>query len=181
MGGQLWHIEVIRSEERIIFSTRWSDFFLHHALTFGYIVVFEYRGDSTFLTSILDESACEIHMDGPGGSSSTSQPLPSFQITMSARRFCHRCIFVPGTFASTNLPRFVNDVQIHDVAGRMWQIGVDRRGNGVVRRFARGWAAFYATKNIRPGDTCVFSLINGDVPAFNVYKVAVGGGEQTML
>ncbi|KAL2550560.1 putative B3 domain-containing protein [Forsythia ovata] len=122
----------------------------------------------------MDESACEIHMDGPGGSSSTGQPLPSFQITLSARRFCHRCIFVPGTFASTNLPRFVNDVQIHDAAGRVWQIGVDRRGNWVVRRFARGWAAFYATKNIRPGDTCVFSLINGDVPAFNVYKVARG-------
>ncbi|KAL2467579.1 putative B3 domain-containing protein [Forsythia ovata] len=181
LGGRLWHIEVIRSEDRIILTTGWSDFFSHYSLTFGYMVIFEYRGASTFLTSILDHSACEIHMGDPGGSSSTSQPLPSFQITMSAPRFCHRCIFVLGTFASTNIPRFVNDVQIHDAAGRVWQIGVDSRANGVVRRFARGWAEFYTTKNIRPGDTCVFSLINGDVPAFNVFKVAVGGGEQTML
>ncbi|KAL2546463.1 hypothetical protein Fot_15696 [Forsythia ovata] len=84
-------------------------------------------------------------------------------------------IYVPGTFARTHLPRFVNEVQIHDAAGRVWQIGLDRRGNGIVRRIARGWAAFYSTKNISPGDTCVFELINSDIPAFNVYTVAAGG------
>ncbi|KAL2510203.1 B3 DNA binding domain [Forsythia ovata] len=84
-------------------------------------------------------------------------------------------LYVPGTFARTHLPRFVNEVQIHDAAGRVWQIGLDRRGNGIVRRIERGWAAFYSTKNISPGDTCVFELINSDIPVFNVYTVAAGG------
>ncbi|KAL2535723.1 B3 domain-containing protein REM8 [Forsythia ovata] len=175
MGGRVWNIEVIRSDEGIIFTTGWSEFFAHHSLNFGYFVVFEYRGNSTFFTSILDHSGCEVHMDAPIASSSSSQPLPSFQITMSARSSCHRCIYVPGTFTRTHLPRFVNEVQIHDAAGRVWQIGLDRRGNGIVRRIARGWAAFYSTKNISPGDTCVFELINSDIPAFNVYTVAAGG------
>ncbi|KAL2510303.1 B3 DNA binding domain [Forsythia ovata] len=133
----------------------------------------EYLTDRGLWTNLPTSFSTTVHMDAPIASSSSSQPLPSFQITMSARSFCHRCIYVPGTFARTHLPRFVNEVQIHDAAGRVWQIGLDRRGNGIVRRIARGWAAFYSTKNISPGDTCVFELINSDIPAFNVRRAVI--------
>ncbi|KAL2471981.1 DNA-binding pseudobarrel domain superfamily [Abeliophyllum distichum] len=85
--------------------------------------------------------------------------------------------YIPRTFAQTHLARFVNGVQIYNVVGRVWQIIMDTRGNGIVRRIARGWAAFYSAKNINFGDTCVYELINDEVLAFKLYKVVVRGRE----
>ncbi|KAL2552895.1 DNA-binding pseudobarrel domain superfamily [Forsythia ovata] len=85
-----------------------------------------------------------------------------------------------GTFARTHLPRYVQNVEIHDSSGHVWQIRVDTRHNGIVCRLAGEWVG-YAWPRISTLEICVFEIINGGVSAFNVYKVAAGGTARTLL
>ncbi|KAL2461895.1 B3 domain-containing protein-like [Abeliophyllum distichum] len=94
------------------------------------------------------------------------------------------CMFLQynhGTFAQMHLPRCAGGIEIINAAGRVWQIRVDTRQNGIVRRLKESWAGFASAKNIISTDTCVFELMNDDVPAFKMYKVVVEGRGRTLL
>ncbi|KAL2529403.1 Uncharacterized protein Fot_22004 [Forsythia ovata] len=150
--GQLWKIQVIRLEEGVIVGTDLNFIPIIHSLADIYFY-FEYTGEETFLTSIFDQSTCEIYLDGPVATSSTNQPLPSFQINLDAMHDYHHGIYVFGTFSQTHLLRSYDVLKFmtHLVeCGRSEWIP---RKNGIVRWLARGWVGFYSTKNIVSGDT----------------------------
>ncbi|XP_071723714.1 B3 domain-containing transcription factor VRN1-like [Rutidosis leptorrhynchoides] len=61
VGGHIWKVELLKTEENIYFHVGWPEFLDHYKLQYGYIVVFSYRGLSNFHVHIFDLTTCEVN------------------------------------------------------------------------------------------------------------------------
>ncbi|XP_022881912.1 B3 domain-containing protein At4g01580-like [Olea europaea var. sylvestris] len=58
--GIICNIQLERADDNIYLGTGWPQFFDHHNLEDGYVLVFEYNGNSTFDVSIFECSGVEV-------------------------------------------------------------------------------------------------------------------------
>lgn len=96
--GIICNIQLERVDDNIYLGAGWPQFFDHHNLEDGYVLVFEYNGNSTFDVSIFECSGVEVMYESDMFDIETSRTgNPIFRVTLEANRDGHRkivCSFV---------------------------------------------------------------------------------------
>lgn len=59
-SGHAWQIGLTKDQSNIWFDEGWQKFVEHHSISYGYLLLFAYRGCCNFSVLIFDMSACEI-------------------------------------------------------------------------------------------------------------------------
>ncbi|KAK1356583.1 hypothetical protein POM88_049839 [Heracleum sosnowskyi] len=59
-SGSQWSVDLKRSKGKVWLQNGWPEFANFYSICFGYLLVFEYKGDSSFQVLIFDTSALEI-------------------------------------------------------------------------------------------------------------------------
>ncbi|KAJ6419594.1 hypothetical protein OIU84_029662 [Salix udensis] len=59
-SGHAWQIGLTKDQSNIWFDEGWQEFVEHHSISYGYLLLFAYRGCCNFSVLIFDMSACEI-------------------------------------------------------------------------------------------------------------------------
>ncbi|KAK1369035.1 hypothetical protein POM88_035127 [Heracleum sosnowskyi] len=95
-SGLEWSVEVKRQKGKVWLQNGWPDFANFYAIRFGYLLVFEYKGDSKFQVLIFDPSSVEI--DYPLAGSDRSD----FGISTQAKK---RVLEVDDSRSSDNVVR----------------------------------------------------------------------------
>lgn len=67
-SGSVWSIDIERCKGKVWLQNGWPEFAEFYLICVGYLLVFEYKGDSSFRVLIFDSSSSEI--DYPLGSCS---------------------------------------------------------------------------------------------------------------
>ena len=58
-GGSVWPIKLKRQKNKVWLQKGWPEFAEHYSIGFGYLLVFEYQGDSKFQVLVFDPSGLE--------------------------------------------------------------------------------------------------------------------------
>lgn len=58
------------------------------------------------------------------------------------------------------------NVQIHDSSHNNWQVRTNLRRNDDIRCFTVGWTYYAREKQNEIDDTCIFELVNDELPMF---------------
>ncbi|XP_063942950.1 B3 domain-containing transcription factor VRN1-like [Daucus carota subsp. sativus] len=58
-GGSVWPIKLKRHKNKVWLQKGWPEFAEHYSIGFGYLLVFEYQGDSKFQVLVFDPSGLE--------------------------------------------------------------------------------------------------------------------------
>ncbi|XP_037493980.1 B3 domain-containing transcription factor VRN1 isoform X2 [Jatropha curcas] len=58
--GAVWKVELLKGDDEVWFEKGWGEFAKYYSLEYGYLLVFQYMGQSNFQVVILDKSAVEI-------------------------------------------------------------------------------------------------------------------------
>ncbi|KAF8019553.1 hypothetical protein BT93_G0288 [Corymbia citriodora subsp. variegata] len=59
-GSLTWTIEIDKHNDAVWLWKGWREFMQHYSIGYGHLIVFKYRGNSTFRVMIFDKSALEI-------------------------------------------------------------------------------------------------------------------------
>ncbi|XP_022883870.1 uncharacterized protein LOC111400712 [Olea europaea var. sylvestris] len=139
----------------------WEQFSDHHNLQDGFVVVFEYNGNSMFNMRIFDHSRSDVTY---GSDFEEDEALHldnlAFEITLMLNQNNRLEISIPGRFARHQLPRYVRNVRLHDSLHQNWNITANSRPNGVMCRLTIGGANFLTEKELQIGDTSIIMLVN---------------------
>ncbi|XP_022841837.1 B3 domain-containing protein Os03g0212300-like [Olea europaea var. sylvestris] len=172
-------LEIVDNE--IYLTGGWELFFNHHNLQDGYVIVFEYIGNSTFKVSIFDASRLEVtydtyHSDPEVVKKETFYTgNPVFRLTFRYNDNCK--IYVPLRFNGEHLPKFIRSVRIHDSSHRNWTVSMSLTTNGDIRCFTTGWSQYDIEKQLQIRDTYVFEHLScyNELLMFMVHKVCNDG------
>ncbi|XP_056684700.1 B3 domain-containing transcription factor VRN1 [Spinacia oleracea] len=59
-NGETWKVKFIKEDNELSFSNGWKDFVEYFSISFGYFLLFEYKGNSNFKVNIFDLTGFEI-------------------------------------------------------------------------------------------------------------------------
>lgn len=112
-SGLEWSIDLKRHRGKVWLLTGWPKFADFYSISFGYLLVFEYKGDSKFQVLIFDPSASEIdyslaRKDKPGSVKSAQVKVRQIDIDDSSSsddliRPCKKTKAEPSSEASPKL------------------------------------------------------------------------------
>ncbi|XP_038996809.1 B3 domain-containing transcription factor VRN1-like [Hibiscus syriacus] len=75
-SGEVWKVELTKSDGKIWLENGWPQFSNHYTLDFGYLLVFRYDGNINFHVVIFDTSATEIQYPHTGNNNERSDEIP---------------------------------------------------------------------------------------------------------
>lgn len=195
---KLWHVKL---KGRVIEDEGWEEFCEEEGLEVGFFLVFGLVETADVVglvfdvlvfdltTCLRDSTQLQVPRESPGHLNNKKQDInfaaqagssvpqnPYFISKLSSYAANSATLFVPKKFGRENgLSNRRCDIVLVNEQGKQWLAGLTFKRNDGQVYINRSWSAFRRANSIKPGDSCIFRLIqNGNTPVLKITRVKLG-------
>ncbi|WOH05135.1 hypothetical protein DCAR_0624548 [Daucus carota subsp. sativus] len=177
VSGLEWSIDLKRHRGKVWLLTGWPKFADFYSISFGYLLVFEYKGDSKFQVLIFDPKNERLpRVRSEADKARVLQSLkaykpnrPFFSVEVHRSYLYGGSMTVPLDFIESNITKDSCRVVLQLPDGRVWSVKCYI--NKKCAKFSAGWKNFATENNLAAGDFCVFELVKERLLNVVIFRV----------